>query len=148
MPEALRAAAWRALRVIGMPRVSDVVRSGGGCDTYDFWNRIGRRNELVKNLTEQWTEMGLDAVVCPAIGLPAWPHGASGLGAALEHCPIARPLWLRGWVAGGAIALVLHSSEMPMAATNRLRKNIMRPMGACIATAPAQGRPRCACHTW
>merc|ERR1712085_248213 len=65
------------MRLAGMPRMSDLVKQGSGCSTYEFWARVGRRNKLKEKLIEQWKEAGLDAVVCPGLGLPAWPHGMS-----------------------------------------------------------------------
>ena len=77
MPSFLRPVVAAVMQLMGKDRVAKLVRNCKGMDTYDFWKCIARRDAIRKRVITQWKSLGLDAIVCPGMGLTAIPHGTS-----------------------------------------------------------------------
>lgn len=77
MPLFLRPIIASFMSMLGKDRMANLVRHCKWRDTYSYWKAVGRRKLLRKKLIEKWQALGIDAVVCPAMGVPAVPHGMS-----------------------------------------------------------------------
>ena len=65
------------LDALGQPRKAAMVRAGGGKSAYDYWMAILRKDAMRKRLLDGFQEHRIDALLCPALGLPALPHTMS-----------------------------------------------------------------------
>jgi len=77
MPNVLRPPIAAVLRLAGLRRMADLTLHVGGKDAYQHWETVADRNEWRRELLVRWQAAGLDAVLCPGLALPAFPHGTS-----------------------------------------------------------------------
>ena len=77
MPNLVRAPLAAVVRALGQPRMADLMISGRKKSVYDLWQVVASRNAARDKYIKRWQDMELDLVVCPALGLPALPHGMS-----------------------------------------------------------------------
>eukprot|EP00668_Euglena_longa_P016211 GGOE01020434.1.p1 GENE.GGOE01020434.1~~GGOE01020434.1.p1 ORF type:complete len:524 (-),score=66.08 GGOE01020434.1:113-1684(-) len=77
LPNWVRPLLSGVLRLLGQRRMADVVVRVGAKSTYDHWEVVGERNLWRKEFIKRWQREGLDVVLCPAVALPAFPHGMS-----------------------------------------------------------------------
>jgi len=78
-PPALRGLIRCAMAAMGQPRIADLLAAGRRWSSFEFWANVAKRDKLRDHLMERWADAGLDALLCPALGLPALHHGTSVL---------------------------------------------------------------------
>lgn len=71
--------AWMLRVGLHQPRRASLVRLGGGKTAAEFWALAARRDQLRRSLLARFESEGLDALLCPTTGLPAWPLGKAVL---------------------------------------------------------------------
>ena len=71
--------AWVLKHVLGQTSKSVLVRAGGGKSTHEYWQWIVQRDKLKHSLLYRMRAERVDALLCPGLGLPAFPHNASVL---------------------------------------------------------------------
>jgi fatty acid amide hydrolase len=64
---------------LGQERKAKLVRAGNGKPTYDYWQAVAARDALKAKFVRRFEAAGLDALICPGLGLPAFPHNSSML---------------------------------------------------------------------
>ena len=77
IPNWARPLLGRVLVALGQPRKAALVQAGCGKSAYDYWLAIVGKDRLRKRLLEGFREHRIDALLCPALGLPALPHTMS-----------------------------------------------------------------------
>ena len=78
MPKLLRSLLAPLLRgVLGQPRTADMIQAGCAKSTREYWQVVGERDRLRKQLLARWKEAGIDVLLCPGLAVPAFPHGLS-----------------------------------------------------------------------
>lgn len=154
LPNFLRSIIGFILRYTGEHRRATLlgVTRSGGLPTRDFWERCADLNSLRSNWLKYFDDKKLDAIVCPGLGLPAFPHGYSrDLTPACSYTFLFNVL---GWPAGTVPITVVRPSETNYPANENLPTNqrdslakrareVMAnaeglPLGVQIATRPNQ----------
>ncbi|GAB5357558.1 hypothetical protein AAMO2058_000384500 [Amorphochlora amoebiformis] len=77
LPGWVRPIVSTAMGLLGKARVAKLVKEARARTTYDYWGAVGELDFNKKQLIKLWTEMGLDAMICAPIGLPAFPNQQS-----------------------------------------------------------------------
>ena len=78
LPEHLRQALARGLRVFGEERAARTIESVGEKRVSDYWALSWRRTVLAREETTAWTEAGIHALLGPGYATPAPQHGVTG----------------------------------------------------------------------
>jgi fatty acid amide hydrolase len=68
---------WVMRKVLRQPRMADLILAGRQRDVHGLWACTARRDAIRAQLISNWQSQGLDALVCPGLGVPAFPHGRS-----------------------------------------------------------------------
>merc|ERR1712232_354025 len=63
--------------VLGQSRTAGLLEAGRGKSAREFWTAVGQRDCLKKRFLQRFQNAKLDALLCPALALPALPLGAS-----------------------------------------------------------------------
>ena len=63
--------------VLGDTRGAKLVVAGKQKSARDYWLATVARDKLRASFLRRWKEAGIDALICPGLGVPAFPHGAS-----------------------------------------------------------------------
>eukprot|EP01138_Halocafeteria_seosinensis_P011838 gb/GECG01012098.1/.p1 GENE.gb/GECG01012098.1/~~gb/GECG01012098.1/.p1 ORF type:complete len:345 (+),score=38.08 gb/GECG01012098.1/:1-1035(+) len=74
VPNWAKPVAAKILNSRGEPRVARLLQSTGPLSTWEYWKRLQTRKLLLTALIRWWEDANLDALVCPATGLPALKH--------------------------------------------------------------------------
>eukprot|EP01001_Neometanema_parovale_P006188 NODE_2564_length_1390_cov_59.355170_g2437_i0.p1 GENE.NODE_2564_length_1390_cov_59.355170_g2437_i0~~NODE_2564_length_1390_cov_59.355170_g2437_i0.p1 ORF type:complete len:322 (+),score=58.33 NODE_2564_length_1390_cov_59.355170_g2437_i0:333-1298(+) len=74
IPSFLRPIIAGISRLLGKKRMGDLTAAACAKDTFEFWEALAQRSVWKKKVIKQWQDMKLDALICPGLGLPAWPH--------------------------------------------------------------------------
>jgi fatty acid amide hydrolase len=64
-------------RLLGQPRLAKLVLAGGGKTAHEYWQTIAMRDRLKKAFLARYEKAGLDALLCPGLGVPPFSHGKS-----------------------------------------------------------------------
>jgi fatty acid amide hydrolase len=77
LPSSVKKAAAFGMSLRHEPMVPDMLRVMGEKSVQTYWELTAKARALQVRVARAWTELGLDAVVCPPHATPALPHGAS-----------------------------------------------------------------------
>jgi len=77
IPGWLRPPVSAMLRMMGKPRMADLFREARARSGYEAWALTDRVLHLRAAFTAAWQAAGLDVLLAPALGLPAFKHGGS-----------------------------------------------------------------------
>jgi fatty acid amide hydrolase len=67
----------RVLALFGEQRLSDILKAGGAKSAFEFFNEMSRLKEWVADFNAAYRSAGLDALLSPALALPAYKLGQS-----------------------------------------------------------------------
>lgn len=77
MPSWLAAVVAMGMRLAGRGRIARVLTTPRPTRTGDYFEVLGERAAFRREVLAAWDRSGIDVLVCPAFGTPAFPHGAS-----------------------------------------------------------------------
>ena len=66
--------AWH-LRRSGDDRIAELIEAGRRLSVADYWRQVNELHRLRDDYLQRWSDAGIDAVLSPAYGLPAFKHG-------------------------------------------------------------------------
>jgi fatty acid amide hydrolase len=72
-----RAILTKLLSVLGEKRLSSIVMNGGAKSALEFFNEMARLKEWAAGFYAEYRSLGLDALLSPAMALPAYKLGQS-----------------------------------------------------------------------
>lgn len=123
IPNALRPVIGGVLKgVLGWTRAADLLMGARSRSTREYWELCREREEFKGRLIEAWQGAGIQALLCPAMGLPAFLHGQS------RHLtPACSPCFL--WNLVGFPAAVLPSGVTQGAAGGGGEDVYQAPLG-------------------
>mmetsp|Transcript_22507 Transcript_22507/g.60890 ORF Transcript_22507/g.60890 Transcript_22507/m.60890 type:complete len:631 (-) Transcript_22507:1025-2917(-) len=79
LPGWARPALARLLRLLGQPRKAALVEVAGEKSAHVYWLETVARDKLKARVLSALATAGVDVLLCPALGVPAVPHGMSRL---------------------------------------------------------------------
>jgi len=82
-----KAIAWIYRHIFHYPRIADIILATGSYSASDLykWNAI--RNRMCEKLLHAMQSDNIDLLLCPTVGLPAWPHNYMNyLEASTSYC--------------------------------------------------------------
>lgn len=79
LPNWVRPLLAAAVRRRGEARKAELIWAGRGKSTYDYWQVTAQAQALRKRFLDRFEAAGIDALLCPGLALPAFPHGTSVL---------------------------------------------------------------------
>ena len=77
LPWLLRAPIAAALRALGQERAAELLATARGRSTREYWAIVAEREQIRDAFFDAWRAAGFDVLLCPAMGVPAFPHGGS-----------------------------------------------------------------------
>ena len=78
LPEHMRHALSRGMRLFGEERVARTIEAIGEKSVSEYWSLSWRRTVLAREETTAWAEAGIHALLGPGYATPAPQHGATG----------------------------------------------------------------------
>ena len=63
--------------VLKQPRMAKLIIAGSQKTAHEYWEAIKEQNRLKKSFLSRFEASGIDAIICPGLGLPAMTHGTS-----------------------------------------------------------------------
>lgn len=66
--------AWQ-LRRTGDDLLAELFEASRRLSVAEYWRQVGELQQLRDDYLRQWNDVGLDAILCPPFGLPAFRHG-------------------------------------------------------------------------
>jgi fatty acid amide hydrolase len=77
LPRLLRVPIAALLRALGQTRAAELLATARGRSTRDYWAAVAEREVFKAAFLDAWRSAGFDALLCPAMGVPAFLHGQS-----------------------------------------------------------------------
>lgn len=77
IPNWVRPAAAFLLRALGRPREADLIAAARKRSVEELWALNARADAAKRAYYDAWKAAGLDVLIAPGLGLPAFPHGAA-----------------------------------------------------------------------
>lgn len=66
---------WIYRYIFRYPRIADIIHCTGSYTLSDAYRWNAQRNQMCTNLLDAMQKDNIDILLCPTVGLPAWPHG-------------------------------------------------------------------------
>ena len=129
-------------RVLG-GRKAALVRAGCEKSAREFWAATAQRDIIRKRFAARFDEAGLDALLCPSLGLPALPHGASHM---LNQCCSYTYVWNNFDMPAGVVPVTVvrddeqaypstaHADDISRRAAEAMRGTAGLPVGVQVVS--------------